>query len=591
MRFKNISANFALNACLGLFTLSVMLCAADSSAYPSLARNGEYLIERVQTSPQSPFLAARIQILETSAETELVFDSLVAAATSSPQGAIVAFSPAEDRCADIMLGDPGVVSCTPNFVKYLSQNFSDPLMSVSWPLNGKTLLDLHAAQAWQLERGSADVVVAVLDTGVDYTHPDLRNNIWTNNGEIPANGVDDDLNGFIDDVHGISVDPRDPDPMDNLGHGTHVAGIIAAQADNSLGSAGIAPGIKIMPVRFIDENLGTIFDLVKGMNYILAHKQRGVNIVAINASFGAIDFAYPEYHAIKRARDLGVLLVAAAGNESVNNDQVPSYPSNYPLDNIIAVAAVGQHGQLSQFSNYGTQTVHIAAPGEEILSTVPRAQYASFDGTSAATPFVTGAVALVKSYRPNLDYLALRSRVLDYASTLSTLQGLIEGARFLNLYSILSAESPQAIDPNSGLDLEHSTLVNLYAGDARNGNRKVQLGQNLLIVLERAAGQTDYSPVSVELSIGNRSCPAAFRTSVGDDLAVLTTALPSAWKNLRVVFSARNAAGSLTGKDHIRFYDRSGKGPNFTRRSTRRSKLSARLKRICREFVRNTRIA
>ncbi len=577
----------ALVACLtlvpGLWTKAL--------AFPSLVKHGEYLIERTQTSISPSFPGAALKRINQAETVELVRDELVAAASLTPQGAIVPYSAAEDRCAQILAQDASLLACSPNFVKYLAAIPNDPLFTRSWAFDEAAVVNLHAAQGWEIELGDPSVVVAVLDTGVDYNHPDLRENIWRNPWEIPNNALDDDGNGYVDDIYGISVDPKNPNPMDKLGHGTHVAGIIAARSGNSLGSVGVAPGVKILPVRFIDENLGTIFDLVKGMNYILDLKARGVNIVAINASFGAADFALPEFNAIKRARDAGILLIAAAGNESVNNDLVPSYPANYALENIISVAALNKYGKLSQFSNYGPTTVHISAPGEDILSSVPGGGYESFDGTSAAVPFVSGAIALLKSSEPSLDYQSLRSRVLEYASRISSLNGKIAGAGFLNLYAILAKVPPALVDFGSAAEQERGTQIELFAGDTQTGRRRVSKGHPVLIVMQRSNSPAVFSDVSVELSFAGHLCPISFGTSIGDELAILTTRLPSAWNNLRTTFTVRNGAGIVTSSDFVKFVELPRKTSLQKRKSKLRARSSRAISRICSEFVRNTRIA
>ncbi len=266
----------------------------------------------------------------------------------------------------------------PNIVKRLERTLpGDPHFSSQWchKNTDNPYADMDSPKAWDITTGSVDVVVALIDSGVDYTHPDLAANIWTNPGEIANNGIDDDGNGYVDDIHGIDSGDGDSDPLDYDGHGTHVAGIMGAVGGNGLGVAGVNWQVRIMVLKGFEEasdGMDTTME-VEAIDYILAMKAKGVNIVAVNASYGFTGSEDEvEKEAIDALGEAGILFMAAAGNSAVDNDNSSygHYPSSYDLDNIVSVAASDADGQLAYYSNYGTVSVDLAAPGDEILSTV-----------------------------------------------------------------------------------------------------------------------------------------------------------------------------------------------------------------------------
>src|SRR5205807_512191 len=268
--------------------------------------------------------------------------------------------------------------------------------------SGKAGADISAMRAWAATKGSDQVVVAVLDSGVDYSHPDLVKNIWTRPPIIKAY-QDDDLtsDGPLDDVHGFNVVDDNGDPMDDNGHGTHCAGIIGAEGGNGVGIAGVNWNVKIMPLRFMDgDGAGTTKDAIEAINYVIDRKRAGVNVRIISASWGSTTRSRALEDVIRKAYDEGILFVAAAGNANSDNDQTPHYPASYNLGNVVSVAALNRKDELASFSNYGAMTVHVAAPGEEILSTWLEHGFEEKKGTSMATPFVAGVAALILSQDP-----------------------------------------------------------------------------------------------------------------------------------------------------------------------------------------------
>lgn len=263
--------------------------------------------------------------------------------------------------------------------------------------------DIDAPEAWDRGTGSSSVVVGIIDTGVDYTHPELVQNMWTNNAELTGvRGVDDDGNGYVDDIYGADAVNRDGDPMDDQGHGTHVAGTIGAKGNNSSGVVGVSWDVKIMALKFLSSGgYGSTSGAIDCLEYALWMKNRGVNIRLTSNSWGGGGFSQALRDAIAATTNAGMLFIAAAGNDATNNDVVPHYPSSYDLGRIIAVASTDRSDALSYFSCYGATSVDLAAPGSDILSTLPNDRYASYSGTSMATPHVAGAAALLWSLNPD----------------------------------------------------------------------------------------------------------------------------------------------------------------------------------------------
>ena len=266
--------------------------------------------------------------------------------------------------------DPNVLSVTPNYIAQLDCVPNDPQFNTLWGLHntgqmgGTVDADIDAPEAWNITCGSADVVVAVIDTGVDYTHQDLMANIWTNSGEIPGNGIDDDGNGYIDDVHGWDFVNSDNDPNDDYGHGTHCAGTIAAVGNNAKGIAGVSWNAKIMPLKA--GSADGRFTLAAQLEAFSYARKMGADV--ISCSFGGTNYVSTVQTAIATSP---AVVVCAAGNDGTNNDVIPHYPASYNSPNIIAVAATDRNDNLAGFSNYGLTSVDVAAPGAEIYNTVP----------------------------------------------------------------------------------------------------------------------------------------------------------------------------------------------------------------------------
>lgn len=314
---------------------------------------------------------------------------------------------------------------------------NDPMFGEQWALNnagqngGKEKADIAALKAWLKTKGSKKIVVAVLDTGVDYTHLDLVSNMWIRPDNVPQ--YKDDELGVINDTYGFNSAENMSDPMDENGHGTHCAGVIGAEGDNEQGIAGINWQVEIMPLKFLGRGgFGSTKDAIEAINYAIDRKQKGVNVRVISASWGSTVYSKALEDVIRAAGEQGILFVAAAGNDAGNNDKRPHYPSNYNLPNVISVAALDRNDQLASFSNYGTKTVHIAAPGKDILSTWLKDGYREASGTSMATPQVAGVAALILASEPNLTVEKLRERILKSVDKIDSLNGKIENGGRLN---------------------------------------------------------------------------------------------------------------------------------------------------------------
>ena len=348
--------------------------------------------------------------------------------------------------------DPRVEFSAPNTVYKLdefqmNQNpapVDDPDMSKLWGLNnegqtgGKADADIDAPEAWQIHSGRTQSqggpIVAVIDTGVDYNHPDLQANMWVNPGEIPGDGIDNDGNGVIDDVHGYNAFSDNGDPMDGQGHGTHCAGTIGAVGNNGVGVVGVNQNANIMAVKiFNDEGSTDAAAIVRGVQYAT---KMGARITS-NSWGGPLPNS-----AIREAfeQSPSALHLVAAGNSGYNNDWLPSFPANYALDNIVAVAATDHNDELASFSQYGKKNVDLGAPGVDILSTVPGGKYATYSGTSMATPHVSGAATLIASQNPDITNEELRARLEQGTDQVAALDGKTASGGRLNVHKALTME-------------------------------------------------------------------------------------------------------------------------------------------------------
>jgi subtilisin family serine protease len=370
--------------------------------------------------------------------------------------------------------NPAIEVAEPNYVLKLLDYAppQDPMFLKLWGLKnygqdapsgieGVEGADIGALQAWQNQRGSKQIVVAVLDSGVDYSHPDLAANAWVNEKEKNGiSGVDDDGNGYVDDIHGWDAisDNRsslhfgqvgDPDPMDDNAHGTHCAGTIGAVGGNGIGVVGVNWNVSIMGVKFLSAaGSGSSVDEIRALKYILSN-----NVDIVSGSYGGGAESKLVKELLREGGEKGILFVFAAGNDSSNNDFQKVYPANYDLPNVMAVAATDARDQIADFSNYGQNTVHIAAPGVNILSTIPvglakeMSPYAVFSGTSMATPHVSGAAALLIAQDASLrkNPVAIKERLMNTADFKQNLAALVASGR-LNIDRAIRNDTSSSVN-------------------------------------------------------------------------------------------------------------------------------------------------
>jgi len=386
-------------------------------------------------------LGAGTRLSKTLSEGQLgVFSSSDTLGAQGAQPVDITAATVQTMCAAIRAANPGIdLTCEANSVVAATITPND---SQYGALYGMT--KISAPLAWDISTGSASSVVAIIDTGIEYTHPDLVDNIATNTKEIPNNGVDDDANGYIDDYYGYDFVNNDSNPIDDHFHGTHCAGTIGAKGNNARGVAGVNWTVKLMPVKVLDASgSGTLASVAAGMNYAV---KRGVKILSM--SLGTTAYSATLENAVINARNYGALVVAAAGNSTVDTDLYPHYPSALPEDNVISIAASTSTDALAYFSNYGATTVDLAAPGESILSTYIGGQYAYASGTSMATPHVAGMAALLLAVNPSLSYSSIKSILIGTADPVAAMSGkLVAGGR-ANLYkAVLQAKTGQTPTP------------------------------------------------------------------------------------------------------------------------------------------------
>jgi thermitase len=342
----------------------------------------------------------------------------------------------------------------PNYIYRIKKTPNDPMLDQTWGLKnvgqadseghaGVAGIDIDAEKAWDIETGSDKTIVAVIDTGIDFNHPDLKDNLWTNEAEANGKaGVDDDNNGVIDDIHGYNAIDGTGNAMDDQGHGSHCSGTIGAKGDDGKGIVGVNWNTRLMAVKFLSaEGSGTLEDALKAIDYAT---KMGAKVMS--NSWGGGGLSQTLLDAIKRSNDAGAIFIAAAGNDASNNDDTPSYPASYDVPNIISVAAIDNTGTRADFSNYGKKTVHIGAPGVNVYSSTGGA-YDSWSGTSMATPHVSGVAALVWSHEPQLTSAELKQRILLTARPLPGLKNKTSTGGMVNAYNALTNTTPPP-DPN-----------------------------------------------------------------------------------------------------------------------------------------------
>ena len=369
--------------------------------------------------------------------------------------------------ARVLYAEPDAVvriDTTPNDPKYTDGTLWG--LNNTGQSNGKADADIDAPEAWGVTTGSASTIVAVIDTGVDYNHPDLAANIWTNTAEATGRpGVDDDGDGYIDDVHGYDFINNDPDPLDDNSHGTHVSGTIGAIGNNGTGVVGVNWNVKIMALKFLGSNgSGYLSDGIRALDYAVA---KGASISNNSYGGGGYDQAFAD--AIENARLSGHIFVAAAGNDSNNSESNPAYPASYPSANVISVAATDRNDNLASFSNYGATTVDLAAPGVSIYSTVPNGGYGTKSGTSMATPHVVGVAALVRGLHPNWTSTQVIDAILGGVDPIASVAGKVATGGRLNAKNAVDAGSNTNPPPVTGVVADYDFEADAGSGGSLEG--------------------------------------------------------------------------------------------------------------------------
>lgn len=335
----------------------------------------------------------------------------------------------------------------------------DKVLEQNWGLK-----KIEVEKSWNISQGSKNIIVAIIDTGMDMNHPALKNNLWVNVKEIPNNGVDDDGNGFIDDLHGWNFVNNTNQPFDSHGHGTHITGIIH----------NVAPKVSFMILKYFDpKSLSdkNLSNTVRAIDYAV---EMGAHI--INYSGGGFGSNPKEKEAIQRAKEKNVLFVAAAGNDSTNSDKDSFYPASYDLSNIISVASITEDSQLVESSNYGVKTIDIAAPGNAIYSTLPNGRYGKMTGTSQATAFVTGVLAILMDVQPDIK---TSEKFIEYLIKTGDLEESLNGKTKyktkLNSYRTLSMKGREI--NASGIATENTKLINndIFSSESSIVNNNLNL--------------------------------------------------------------------------------------------------------------------
>ncbi|MFG0450122.1 S8 family serine peptidase [Shewanella sp. YQ_9] len=403
-----------------------------------------------------------------------------------------------EQAIKMISSHPAVKYAEPNYILRAIGMPDDPRFPELWGMHntgqtgGVADADIDAPEAWDVTTGSTDVIIGVIDTGVDYNHPDLQANMWVNPGEIPGNGIDDDGNGVIDDIHGFSAANNNGDPMDGNGHGTHVAGTIGAKGNNGLGVAGVNWDVTIIGCQFLTPaGTGSTADAIACIDYMTDLKvNHGVDIKATNNSWGGGGFSQALKDSIEAAGEAGILFLAAAGNDTSDNDASPHYPSNYESDIVMSIASTDSSDGISWFSNWGATSVDMAAPGSAILSTVPGGGYESYSGTSMATPMVTGVAALVWSINPDLTPLEMKELLMNSGDANAAMTGKSVAGTRLNAANALDQANPSpsyrfSVTPAARtIEAGESTSYDFSVGSVAGWDGSVELSVSVEPALE-----------------------------------------------------------------------------------------------------------
>jgi subtilisin family serine protease len=432
---------------------SVSLLEAD----PTLARDPSTLLVRFHANQTD---------VDRQALRNLVGAARLRGFASVPGLELISINMHVDQAIDALT--PHVMYAEPNWVHRAIGSSNDTYIDLQWGIHntGQTIqgsvgtpdADIDGFEAWDITTGNANFVVAIIDTGTEWSHVDLAANIYSNPGEVAGNGVDDDGNGYVDDVRGWDFYSNDNDPGDSDGHGTHTAGTVGAVGNNGIGVAGVNWQCKLMPLRFLGPQGGYTSDAILAVEYCAA---MGVRVS--NNSWGGGGFSTGLYDAIDASKAMGHVFVAASGNSGVNTDSSPHYPSSYNLDNIVSVAATDNQDQMASFSNYGASSVDLGAPGVDIASTYTGDGYVWMSGTSMACPHVAGVATLVYAKNPGWSYSQVVSQLLSTVRPTSAMSGTTVTGGVLNAQAAVNTGGGDTTPPANPTGLAAS------AGDSTVG--------------------------------------------------------------------------------------------------------------------------
>ncbi|HAR41534.1 MAG TPA: subtilase [Bdellovibrionales bacterium] len=466
MGISNFSKN--VSALIVLFLIGVPANAALQISRSGAHVPGQVIVKLRDVAPGKRIQAHAISVLQNAAGEDAVVDFVPLEMAPSVFKVSLASDSLLDAAIRALRLDPSVAAAEPNIIFHTfedqtpGQTPNDPDFGKLWGMKntgqpdatgqvGRAGADINVLPLWnQGFTGNRKVLVGVIDTGVDWTHPDLIENIYTNPGEageLSANGIDDDGNGLIDDVHGWDFESKSKNSNDDNGHGSHVAGTIGASGNNGVGVAGVNWQVSILPIKFLDaQGSGSLQGAIDAIEYA---KKMKVSI--INASWGGNQFSQLLSDSVKSTGDAGIIFVAAAGNDSSDNDTAGSYPAGFGHPNIIAVAATDNQDNIAKFSNFGRKTVHVAAPGVKILSTTKNGAYAVLSGTSMASPHVAGVAALLLSLRPEWDYATLKERLIRTSDPMPSLSRKVLSKGRVNVMNALNDVVPPSNEPDESL--------------------------------------------------------------------------------------------------------------------------------------------
>lgn len=470
--------------------------------------------------------------------------------------------------------DPSVLYAEPDYILHKSATSNDPYLTngTLWGMLGPATTPANAwgsraIEAWAAgETGSSSVYVGIIDTGVQITHPDLAGNMWTNPHEVAGNGIDDDGNGYIDDVNGWDFDDNDNSVYDSTGddHGTHVSGTIGGVGGNGVGVAGVNWDVTMIPAKFLSDSTGTgsTSNAVKAIDYLTDLRTRhGMNIVATNNSWGGGGYSQSLVDAIRRGGAAGIVFVAAAGNDNSDNDAIPAYPASYTcpiggsVDCIVTVAAISNTGTRAWFSNYGATSVDLGAPGVAITSTLPPNTYGSYNGTSMATPHVTGAIALCASIDSSLTATDLIGVTLQSVAATASMSGkTVTGGR-LDVEAMRALCAPAASPPTGApssltTTVQSHSAIDLQWVDGVTGETRFEIERSVSTegvcgafarIGSVSAGGTAYADSGLEASTAYcyrvRGANSAGATAYSATVTATTNVGPPAYACQSVPFS------------------------------------------------------